>query len=900
MLFESPSPSGILLLTKLHLPRLRPELTARPRLIERLNEGAHRKLTLISAGAGFGKTILLGTWALQADRPIGWVSLDEQDNDPVRFWMYVLYALHQIQPHAGSSALELLPALPIIDPETLLTALINDLVNVTDDFSVVLDDYNVIRSEAIHAQMTFLLSNLPPPMHLVIASRTMPPFPLARLRARGELVELRADDLRFTPEEANHFLKNSMKLALSSQDSHTLIQLCEGWIAGLQMSALLAQERGAVGGIIRSPDDVSRYVLDYLAEEVLEQQPRPIQDFLLKTSVLDRMSAALCEVITGTPRAQETLLELEKANLFIVPLDEGHNWYRYHVLFAEFLRNRLQQVYPDEVQGLHLRASRWYEQHDDKPEAIRHAILASDYERVARLVEQVAAQMFILGKTTIVRGWLGELPDSVVDSRVALDIVYTWTYILEGQLEIAAIHLKQIEKRLTDQIREATTHSRTVYRNLLGEVHVLRALSARLQEDIPTAVAASQDALKLLGNTNSLLAMLVTINLGQSYWLTGDVASASRTFTEALAIDLTARNLHMTWIAVHNLARLAAARGHLRHAMDMYRQARDMLDEFDGLPSGAGILYAGMGELLYEWNDLDNARQYLAQDFDITSPIAYPDNLLSHCYYHAMTLQASGDFQGAFEVLQPAVRRAQQIRSDRMRAQIEGIRARLWLLQGDIRAALEWVNINGIHPNDEPRYDREADYLTLAMIMLEQDKPEPVIPMLHGFIRLAESQGRMARVVSMVVLLSAAYYIQGDTEQARVMMRRALILAEPEGYIRTFVDGGLMIARILQTLEAGPHLQQYVNRLLAAFQTSGAAPLSRTASTPATSELLSDREREVLALIARGMSNKAIADELVLSVGTVKSHTKSIFRKLDVHSRTQAIRRGYDLGLLKG
>src|SRR5215203_1513208 len=594
-----------LLTTKLYVPRAHPNLVPRPRLGALLAEGMNRKLTLISAPAGFGKTTLLSEWRmihLGGERPLAWVSLEEADNDPSRFLSYLVTTLQTIEAGIGNAVLASLrsPQPPTV--ESVLTALINDIVALPGEFVLVLDDYHVIETRLIHDVITFLLEHMPPQMHLVIASRNDPPLPLARLRARGQMTELRAADLRFTPEEAGAFLTDMMALDLSTSDVKALERRTEGWIAGLQLAALSMRGREDISGFIEAFTGSNRYVLDYLVEEVLARQPEPVTSFLLKTSILDRLSGDLCDAVAESHGGQEMLEALDKENLFVFPLDEEGRWYRYHHLFAEVLRHHLRRSQPNLVPELHRRASRWYEQNGLLDEAIKHALAAQDFEGAARLVEGGAGEILARGEVTLLVDWVEALPEDLMRSRPGLCIPYAWALFLTGRLEDA-------EERARDAERAANTGA------LSAEVTALRANLVRARGDVPGSIELAREARKLLPEDGFALRGAISFNLGGAYWVTGDLEAAKEAFAEASAASRRAGNTYVALLSMRARAEIEKMSGHLRRAADLYHEA---LQIAEAAPSpAAGLAHVGMGELLYEWNDLDGAVHHLTQGIDL-------------------------------------------------------------------------------------------------------------------------------------------------------------------------------------------------------------------------------------------------------------------------------------------
>ena len=913
-----------LLTTKLYIPPVRPELVSRPRLIEQLNAGLHRKFTLISAPAGFGKTTLLSEWVQQSERPTAWLSLDEGDNDPVRFWTYFITALQTVQTDIGESALAALESPQPPSFESVLTALINELTVAPQGdhqgrpYMLILDDYHLIEVQPIHQALTFLLDHLPPPsvgLHLVIASRTDPPLPLPRLRARDQLTELRAADLRFTPDETAAFLNQVMNLGLSANDVATLEARTEGWIAGLQLAALSMQGRADVSEFITSFTGSNRYVLDYLVEEVLRRQPEDVQRFLLHTSILDRMTGSLCDALTGRADGQTMLEMLEQANLFIVPLDQDRTWYRYHRLFAEFLRSRLRQPPPlplsltaeikEEMSDLHCRASEWYERHGLLAEAVKHALDARDVERAARLIEQAVRQTLMRGEASTLLGWLEALPNRVIRSRPYLCLAHAWALVIAGQPDAA-------EQCAQEAIQAASAGEAEIQ----GEAAAVRTLIAALRSDVPCTIEFAHQALEHLPADDLFLRGLVALNLGLAYDMHGNMTAASQAYSEAKAIGQAAGNTLVSLMAITQLADLKVLQGKLHEAADMYQQAIRLATEPGKQLPVAGMAYAAMGRLLYERNDLDAATRCLTTCVELGQQWEIPDILVAGSVYLAQVRQAQGDEDSARDLIQQAEQAMQgHIISPPTVGVAKAYQARLWVRQGNTEAAARWAQDYQARPSDVPSYLRQIEGTTWARVLMAQGKPEAVTSLLDPLLQAAEAAGQTGNMVELLTLQALALEAQGESAQAITTFHRTLMLAEPEGYVRIFIDEGTPMRELMRQAAARGIAADYVGKLLAALEketkderrTTKPLPSSLVPSTssgqalgPSSSlvEPLSERELEVLRLLTTHLSSTEIADELVISANTVRSHIKSIYSKLNVHSRMDAVQRARELELL--
>lgn len=905
-----------LIRSKLYIPQVRPNLVPRPRLVERLTEGFTRPLTLIAAPAGFGKTTLLSELIASAGAglPVAWVSLDERDNEPARFGTYFLAALVTLEIGVGENLLARLGSRQPPPLEAVFTELVNQIAEVPDDFALVLDDYHLITAEPVHAALTFLLNHQPSQMHLVIASRVDPPLPLAQLRARSQLTELRAGELRFTTEEAAAFLNRSMGLNLPAEAIAALDARTEGWIAGLQLAALSMRDRADRLSFIRAFTGSHRYIVDYLAEQVLQQQPANVQTFLWETSILDRLSGPLCDAVTGQPQSQQMLEDLERANLFLLPLDDDRHWYRYHRLFADFLRERLRQTRPERWPELHHRAAEWYERNGFLAEAVGHALAVGETEQAARLVEQMAESIWMRGEMMRLLGWLEALPDDLIRSRPRLCIFHAWILNILGHYESAQERLRDGERSL-EQATGVAAEERGVIRGMLATVW---AIIAMMEGDAARALELSCQAWGDFPETNLVWRSVITRNLGNVHLLTGDVGMAHQALTEAMGMSQRADNIYMTMVILYELAELQIIRGRLRNAAQICQDALQLAAERGSAGLAMpGALHVGLAEVLREWNDLEAGRR------EVLAGIEYGQQGRSLgvqvCGYTrlGMLAQARGDAGGAAQAFQKAV----QLASTRRRTSFlphHDVQARLWWRQGDVDAAWRWTQARGLSADDEPSYMNETAHLTLARVLLARNRPDEAVRLLVRLRSAAEAAGRIGRVIEILAVLALALQARGETGQALAALEQALALAEPEGFVRVFVDEGEAMRNVIrdwrleirrQKRDGGEEklnrLLVYADRLLAAFPdqrpqlpvTNYPSPIS-TLQSLLLVEPLSEREIEVLRFIAAGMSNQDIAQKLVVALSTVQWHIKNIYGKLSVHSRTQAVARARDLGLL--
>ncbi len=847
--------------------------------------------------------MLLSTWVLQQKGLASWVSLDNSDNDPVQFWSYFITALGRLQPGVGKTPLSLLQSAPSAAIEVVLIALVNALSSLQRNIALVLDDYHVIEAPSIHHAVTFLLDHLPLQLHLIIASRTDPPLPLARLRARGLLNELRADDLRFTLDEAATFLHEIMGLHLSTNDIAALETRTEGWIAGLQLAALSMQGRKDVSSFVTTFAGSHRYIVDYLTEEVLRQQPENISAFLLQTSILDRLCGSLCDAVTERTEGQALLERLEQANLFITHLDDERHWYRYHHLFADTLRYRLGQERPQLVPILHIRASEWFESNGFMTEAVNHAFAAKDFKRAATLIETIMYPMFSHGTFATLSYWLKALPEEVLFARPSLCILYAWAFLYIGDIESY--------KRPLDVAEQTWQAEGNLSK--LGEVYTFRASIALLQGDATLAINYAQQALPLLPEDDLTNRGNCALYLGASYLILGNVKEAYGLLNEARSICQTTHNLYAMQYAMNFLTGVEIVQGNLHQAAET---SQEVIKRAGGLPNvHASGAHARLCSLYCEWNDRELALQHGRQAITLGEQIGQEPYMAPIYLIFAHALWVYGETTEVPAMLDKAEHAAQHLGNQLSAAQVRALRAQLNLAQGNIEAVVQWNEAEAINMDDELAYEHEAEYLVLARLLIAQDRPVEAVALLDRLLHADEEAGRTDNVIHTLALEVIAFHKMDDFAQSMKILARALVLAEPEGYIRTFVNEGTPMQDILSKLLAVPTQQPppgeknaspaYMRKLLAAFPQVGTRQTeenvgkkaSETSASPLI-EPLSPREQEVLELLAAGLSNQEIAKRLVVTEGTVKTHTKGIYGKLGVHSRTQAIVRARELKLI--
>src|SRR5215469_6728141 len=837
-----------LLATKLHVPRPRAQLVSRPELIERLQEGIQGPLTLVSAPAGFGKTTLLAQWLVESGTPVAWLSLAPEDNEPTRFLTYLIAALQTLDPHIGTVGLALLRMPQPMLMETALTTLANDLVNhAVEDFALVLDDYHLITAEPIHRSMVFLLEHAPPQMHLILVTRSDPPLPLARLRARGQLCEVRAAELRFATEEASAFLHAVMRLALSQEEVALVQSRTEGWIAGLQFAALSLRGRTDVSAYLAVFTGSHRFVLDYLSEEVLARQDASVQSFLLHTSVLDRLSEPLCDAVTGKPGSQAMLEALDHANLFLVSLDDERRWYRYHHLFAEVLRSRLRQAEAALVPELHRRASTWYEQHEMLAEAVQHALKAADFEHAADLIEQSYLAIAVRGQVQLVLGWLNLLPDQLVRTRALLCIYQADMLMHTQQLEAAEARLQNAERALKADMSDDERHM------ILGLVAALRAILVRYTGDFERGVALAHEALSLLPETVDFGRASAMLSAAHAYLVSGDVTPATeRVVSATLAPARALSDFYMVMRSIALLSRLQVLQGQLRKAASTYEEAARLVPEQNALRalSGGATYYFGLGDVLREWNRLDEASRYLMDGMALLrgTQTVFADEVTLGYLALARLMLARGEYGRAIATLDSFGQLARERHFVlQLLARGAAVQAQIELAQGSLSAALRWRDACGLSTGDDDlSYPREAEYLTLARVLIAQGRDEPAGPLLAEALRLlerlrkdAEAKARLGSTLEILILQALAFSAGGKGTEAFPVLERALTLAEPQGYIRLFVDEGEPMVALLRQAYARLIAPGYVASLLSA---AGAPEQAAPAHAGSLLEPLTERE----------------------------------------------------------
>jgi LuxR family maltose regulon positive regulatory protein len=907
--------TGELLLTKLYVPPLRPNLVRRPHLVGKLNAGLESKLILVSAPAGFGKTTLLTTWLGQWDdgrgapRPhIAWISLDEGDNDLVRFLTYFVRALQGGDEDLGKTALVALQTRHEAAAEPLLTPLLNEIGASRDQFIVILDDFHAITNQQVHQAVTFLCDHLPPSMRLVISSRADPPWPLARLRARGDMAELRANDLRFTLEETTSFLNEKAKLGLSPDQIGSLDARTEGWITGLQMVALSMRQREDRTGFIIAFTGSHRFVLDYLVEEVLDRQPPSIQQFLLQSSILDRLTAPLCDAVTGRDDSQAILSLLDQANLFLIPLDDERRWFRYHHLFADLLRSRLNQTEPELVFPLHLKASEWYEQNGLIAESVDHALAASDIERVARLVERNALALMGYGELTALVETLDALPGLDERSQPWLTFVRAWALAYSGRLDDAALLLEEIERSTASWEEESDLQ------RLTSRITSLRAYIAELNGDMTAAIHYANEALEQLPQEELTLRSYVASLLGANLRENGQLENAAQAFAEAASMSQAAGDIHVAVMVRCRLASLELIRGQYRKAAVTCRDALQLAGDY-ARQSGrqlpvTGYAHLRMGQLLLEWNDLEASLYHAREGVRLSKQWGQADILGAGYFYLSSVLLARGDCEGAMELIHD-LNQAWAALPPWFGATSAAHEIQVRLAQGDLSGAELVSRRSGLDVDDPFQFRDEFVYRALALLRISQGQIDEALALLDRLLSVTESAMATGSVIKILVLKAIALVSREALASALIPFERALALGEPEGCVRSFIDQGALVAKLLQEAQTRRIAPRYAGELLAALgkddlrddgtislaRAPASAPLDRP--TPLPIDPLSERETQILRLLATPLSAVEIAEELFIAPSTVRSHVKNIYSKLNVHRRAEAVVRAQELRLLE-
>jgi LuxR family transcriptional regulator, maltose regulon positive regulatory protein len=924
----------VLLATKLHVPGPQPGFVPRRRLVEALGEGLARGRVLVCAPAGFGKTALLADWARGDGRPVAWLGLDAGDSDPARFWRYVVAALERARPGLAGRVGQLPPG----SSEGLVTALINELAADpgADEVLLVLDDYHLVDSASVHESVAFLLENLPPGLRVVVSGRADPPLPLARLRARGQLAELRVAELRFTGEEAAALLSEAAGPGLPGPAVAALLARTEGWAAGLQLAGLSLRGHADAAGFVAAFSGSHRFVLDYLADEVLDDQPGEVRAFLLETSVLEHLTGELCDAVTGRADGQAMLEQIERAGLFLVPLDEVRGWWRYHHLFADLLRARLQAEQPGRAVALHRAAAAWCEEHDLADDAVRHALAAGDPEWAARLVERHVETLLGRSERVTLNRWLSALPAQAVRGRPRLCLAQAYSAAQGWQLEALEALLNDAEAALAtsgdEPYHDPAGRPVSVLANVPAGIAFLRASLARLRGDAAPAADYNRQALACLGEQDWLMHSQVRWNGAGADWLDGRLGPAERGLAEVLAeLRAAGEAVHRAggeptevfryveggagffagYLAMrvcYDLGQVQRARGNLDAAAATYRHALEAVGE-NSQAAHMGPAHVGLAQVLYERDELAAALDHATRGVTLCRQLAFTPPRATGLAMVARIRHAQGDAAGALEAMGEAGQAGLSSQVASLFNPVPSQRARLLLAQGDVRAAARWTTVAGLSAGDEADFPQEPAYLVLARVLLAQHDPGPALALLGRLLGAAASQGRVGSIIEIGALRALALAACGDHAGALGALTEAVTLAGSQGYVRVFADEGTPMRALLAQLPVARPGQQHAARgidpgylaalLRACGPADGAPPRRRAAAaSPGLAEPLTGRELEVLRLLAAGRSNQRIAHDLVVALDTVKRHVTHILGKLGAANRTEAVARARDLDLI--
>jgi LuxR family maltose regulon positive regulatory protein len=892
--------------------------------METLSSFQESKLIVISAPAGFGKTTLITEWIQDLDRPAGWISLDRGDNDVVRFLAYIVLTFQGIKDNFGSAIMELVQSTQRPSVETILTALINEAVELPDPLVLVLDDYHVIHEKPVHDAITYFIDHMPPNIQVVLSTRSDPPWPMARLRARGEMFELRAKDLRFTTLEATEFLNVVMGLNLTDESIEILEKRTEGWIVGLQMAALSMQGKVDTESFIAALSGSHRFVLDYLMEEVLEQQPTGIQEFLLRTSILERMSADLCDALTRdieirdwrletsrgrtedlqSPISSQLILEhLEHSNLFVTPLDDERVWYRYHHLFSDLLQSRLKQDHPELPNDLYSIASRWCEGQNFIAEAVQYALAAENFERAADLIEKHANHTIEYGGSTTLLGWLKELPEGILQDRPWIRVHGAWAMMHVGQLDAAEALVGRLEERLAEFGEDGAEDVQHLESHLIAA----RANLAEIRGDRPLAVRLSEEALQRLPPSD--LRMKSTLLMLRSFSLqwSGNFEEAAKSSEAAVAVSKEIDNLRVSVAALNDLAALRIYQGRLRDALAICEQALEIVEESRRSEQGLllqseGVTYYYMSRIFLEWNDLDASMEAVSKGMDLSRRGGYVDIGVVGGADLVRTLLALGEIEKA----QETILNIKSAYPELAAARLPAIEALILIALEDFSAARLVIEREGFSSKDDPSFNQLLMQRLLARVLVSEGRFDEALGFINRLKSLAEEKRVTRNTIELLKLQAIALLAMDKEDQAIEAMREALVLGKEEGFIRTFIDEGKVSGRLLRATKARGVEVEYVTKLLQELEKDivrGEAAredpiFSSIGAHPSLVDPLTERELQVLRLLRTELSAPEIAEQLFVAVSTVRSHTKSIYSKLEVHGRREAVARAEELGLL--
>jgi LuxR family maltose regulon positive regulatory protein len=885
-----------ILATKLYIPPLRSNLVSRSRLLDLLFQGSSRKLTLISAPAGYGKTTLLSEWISQSTYLTCWLSLDARDNDLKRFLKYFIIALQQVENDLGKEVLSTLQSSQPLETEVLLTHLVAEIDAVSQPFIFVLDDYHVITESDIQQILIFLLNHQPRQMHLIISSRADPPWPLSRLRVRDDVLEIRSHDMRFTTEETAAFLNQFMGLALSPEDIAALEKRTEGWIAGLQMAAISMRGREDLAGFIQSFTGSHRFVMDYLMEEVLNQQSPEFRDFLLKTSILERLTGPLCDSVVGIQNSQSILLDLDQKNLFLISLDDQRQWYRYHQLFTDLLRNHLQQTQPDIVRDLHQKAGSWYDENGLFPDAVHHALAANDIERIVQLTDELAVYEMDYGELDAFMVWLDRLPERTVLEYPWLLVARSWAFFNTGNYEATETSLDEIERLLATQ-----PFSDDLKIRIQGHVAAIRSYIAEVRDDMALGIQKAEDALALLPERDLKLRSFVAIRWANCIVGFGEFDKAIQAYKEAGEASKLIGDGHLAITALSEMATVQMFAGKLQQAIESIADIKfyaETLAQKDGrrLPA-MGILYRHVSHIKRELNELLEAEYYANEAVKICQQWGEKETLLYGLAALNRVQFAQKKFDEVDQNFEKILQMAGQI-SPLTVTFFQNWKIHFQLMRGKTEEAEKWARDLGLTPDDEFDYASRFEYQNLAHLMVVKGNYNQALIITNALVKVATDVCDQVCTIPHKVLQALILDKLSKTDKAMLAMEEALALARAEGYVRSILDEGEAVGELLRKAIAQGVEVDYARMLLTALEEESKPSIPEQRPSARLVDPLSDRETEVLRLLVTDLTSPEIADELIVSVSTVRSHIKNIYSKLDVHSRHEAVTKARDLGIL--
>lgn len=905
---------GPLLTSKYRVPFQRPGALRRRRLTERRGAAIRAPLTVLSAPAGFGKTTLLTEWLADASAggaAVACVSLDGRDNDPLLFWTYIVTALRAAVPGFGDAVLALLASSSSANDATL-AVLLNEVEGLSTDLVLALDDYHVIDTPEVHEGITFVLEHQPSQLHLILATRSDPPLPLGQLRAHARLVEVRAAELRFTTEEAAQYLNDSMGLELSNNDVAVLEGRTEGWIAALQLAALSLQGRTGAGAFIAGFAGDDHFVVDYLAEEVLARQPDDVRDFLLRTSILESLTGKLCDALTGRVGGKAALVALDRANLFLVALDDRREWYRYHHLFADVLRAYLLDERPHEVAELHRRAGTWFEAHGDTSQAISHALAGGDHGRAADLMELAMPKMRRERREAELARWVRGMPNDVLRTRPVLGVAFVGALAQALKFDTVAERLDEVEAlvRTADGTWPQRPPSGVFvvdqdnYRSLPAHIEMYRAALALAHGELANTITHARAALALAPRDDLLALSAAGALAGLASWSTGDLAGAHAAYTESVAGLTGAGFLADVLGCTVTLGDIRRTQGQLGAAVRTYQRALDLTESTAATEPlrGRADMHVGLAGVLLECNDLTGAMEHLSISRRLGDHNGLPQNAYRWRVVMARLREAEGDLDDALRLLDEADHVYVGDFAPNVQP-VPAVRARLRIRRAELAHAQEWADERRVRSGDAPSCLREYEHLTLARLLIARYRGDPdagsirdVLAVLDRLLAAAENGGRGASVIEILMLQADAHHACGDSPAALAALRDAVTLAQPEGFVRLFVDEGAPMAALLNALRKLPDAPAYVHRLIVSTTTFA----SRRSVYQQLGAPLSERELDVLRLLGGDLGGPDIARRLSVSLNTVRTHTKSIYAKLGVTNRRQAVGRARELNLIPG